>query len=141
MKNIVILTIALLLLAGCSTKEFTPDIDIDISTKSVQLHSESLSNEFVTITITRKDSNETPIEILALFPENVESLYVTDATGNQLDSLEFRLSQGKGSKDTKQFKIWGTSNQARKAIYDVPIEFIYQNNIIYSRTLEATVTR
>ncbi|MEK6982075.1 MAG: hypothetical protein AABX38_04050 [Candidatus Micrarchaeota archaeon] len=110
MKNAhIILLFLALFLFGCGDK-FKPSVEFQLDKYSIDVNNGNISS-YVTATIIRNDNNPTPTEFTLKF-DNKADIYAVDGKGNIIKTLNTRILQGTGAKDTIQFKIFGKTNLA-----------------------------
>jgi hypothetical protein len=132
----VILILALLLLAGCSSDG--PSTQMDISKKSISLSDQQLS-EFITITVTRKDDGTEPAFFTVIFPKTSEYVYPTDVDGNVITELHTKELRGKNAQDILQFKVYGTKLDFKEATFQLPVELRWNQTALDTKQLRITI--
>jgi hypothetical protein len=135
----ILLVIALLVLAGCSSSE-TPDTYMEISTKSLKVEDKILS-EFMTVTIIRKDDGLNESTFRIVFPKDSENVYPTDVDGNKITELRTKPLRGKNAQDVLQFKIYGTNLDFEETVYKLPLELRWNDTVLESQQITINVIR
>lgn len=133
-SNIVILSILMfsifVSLCGCVDTDFSPDVKLALDKNRIDIKNGELSQEFVTATITRIDNENRDTIFTLKFPDEKMSVYPTDIDGNRITELRTRPLKGEKSKDTLQFKVYGSKGEAEKAEYDLIIQLLWNDTKI-----------
>jgi hypothetical protein len=115
--------ILLLLMMGCSADDASgPMVKFTLDKNSITVQDRQLSEEFVTATVTRVDTEPYDTIFQLQFPDEMESAYAATPDGNKQLTLQTRRLMGKNAQDTVQFKVWGTKGEAFEARYVLTVE-------------------
>jgi len=134
---------ALVFNTGCADDQTSfPSVDFDVDKSSIRIKDNEISSEFVTITITRLDSENIPTTFTIKFMlRNPESVYPVDAEGNKITEISTKALQGKNAKDILQFKVFGKKNGFEEAKAEIRIELLYNNTPLKNKhkTLDISI--
>ncbi len=119
-----------IIIIGCAPKEeiFQPNVGLELSKTKVTVSDNRISEEFITVTITRFDEKNVPVNFIIKFTSNLQNVYPVDSNGNRITELFTRELLGKNSKDTLQFKVFGKNGEAQDSTYNLDMG-LYWNNV------------
>lgn len=114
--------------SGCpgEDKPFTPSVVLKLDKNMIYVHDNSISTDFVTITVERVDNEDVFTDFIIKFNQT-DSVYAVDVDGRRLSQLSTGSLKDKGSVDTLQFKVFGKKGDAIKATYFINIETWWNN--------------
>ena len=140
---VLLMLVTVIFVSGCNgddDKSFTPSIDIKLNKNSISVKDNSISSDFVTITIKRADNEDVFTDFIIKFNQT-DSVYAVNVDGKRLSQLSTRSLKDKGSADTLQFKVFGKKGDALDARYSITIETWWNNTKLegIDRTLEVFV--
>ncbi|MFH1421008.1 MAG: hypothetical protein ABIG30_03560 [Candidatus Aenigmatarchaeota archaeon] len=123
-------------ISGCTSN---PSVFLEFDKDRIEIKDFSMSNEFITATLTRQDDTKTDVIFVLKFPQNMSSVYPVDVDGNKISELETKILKGKDAKDTLQFKIFGRNDEAVESKFELKAELWWNTTKLDEKEIEVTV--
>ncbi|MBU0496482.1 MAG: hypothetical protein KKG04_00820 [Candidatus Thermoplasmatota archaeon] len=134
-----ILFVGFILISGCTEGPFKPQVKLEIDKDNITLDDNTISTDFITVTVERLDKEDIGTVFVLKFPGNLTSVYPTNSDGEKIDEMHTKTLKGQNSKDTLQFKIFGSKGQATEASYELNMELWWNNTKLEEKDIKITV--
>ncbi len=121
-------------------QDLTPKIKVDFDKKAVTVQNNNISSDFVTLILTRQDSQNQDAVLTLKFPQNYTSVYAVNIDGERIKEIQTAPLRGKNAKTTVQFKVYGSTGEFDKVELNLQTELWWNNTKLPNHDVEVHVT-